>query len=121
MEISPMAAEGADERIQLRFAPTLKAADYAEGMFDQVVIWHVLEHLLYPRETIQEAARILKPGAGWWSLFQTIQVCQSRWSQKPGSISIFPGISFIFRLQGYVNYWKRMDSSASPSIISLSA
>jgi 2-polyprenyl-3-methyl-5-hydroxy-6-metoxy-1,4-benzoquinol methylase len=35
---------------------------FAEGFFDAVVIWHVLEHIDNPISMIQETARILRPG-----------------------------------------------------------
>jgi ubiquinone/menaquinone biosynthesis C-methylase UbiE len=35
---------------------------FAEGFFDAVVIWHVLEHIDDPISMIQETARILRPG-----------------------------------------------------------
>ncbi len=35
---------------------------YADGEFDAVVIWHVLEHLADSREALETLARIVKPG-----------------------------------------------------------
>lgn len=62
VEISATAIIGADPRAEIRIAPRLADADYPEGYFDEVVIWHVLEHLEDPRATLQEIARILRPG-----------------------------------------------------------
>ena len=62
VEISAEAARGADPRAQIRIAPRLQDAGYAEDSFDEVVIWHVLEHLHDPRGTAAEAFRILRPG-----------------------------------------------------------
>lgn len=33
-----------------------------EGSFDAVTLWDVIEHVNYPKETIQASARLLKPG-----------------------------------------------------------
>ena len=62
IEISEEAARGADSRASIRIAPTVAAADYPEAYFDQVIIWHVLEHLADPRGTLDAVRRILKPG-----------------------------------------------------------
>jgi SAM-dependent methyltransferase len=62
VEISTEAARGADPRAEIRIAPRLQDAGYAEGSFDEVVIWHALEHLHDPRGTVTEAFRILRPG-----------------------------------------------------------
>ena len=62
VEISAAAARGADPRAQLRIAADLAAAGYPSSHFDQVLIWHVLEHIARPRETLDEVRRILRPG-----------------------------------------------------------
>lgn len=62
VEMSPHATLGIDPRVQVRIAPRLVDARYDAAFFDQVVLWHVLEHLADPRETLQEIRRILKPG-----------------------------------------------------------
>ena len=62
VEISEQAARGADEWASIRIAPSVAEADYPEAYFDQVIIWHVLEHLPDPRETLSCVRRILKPG-----------------------------------------------------------
>lgn len=61
-EISETAAAGLDERVDLRIANSLMEAEYPDHFFDQIVIWHVLEHVPNPREVMQEIHRILKPG-----------------------------------------------------------
>jgi 2-polyprenyl-3-methyl-5-hydroxy-6-metoxy-1,4-benzoquinol methylase len=61
-EISEAAARGADPRAAIRVAPRLAAAGYAASSFDQVVIWHVLEHMDDPRSALEEVHRILAPG-----------------------------------------------------------
>jgi len=61
-EISAEAARGADPRVEIRIAQNLKEAEYRASSFDQVIIWHVLEHLDDPAGTLREAHRLLKPG-----------------------------------------------------------
>ncbi len=61
IEISAEAARGADPRASVRIAPTVAAAGYPEDYFDQVIIWHVLEHMTDPRGTLDAIYRILKP------------------------------------------------------------
>ncbi|HBZ71656.1 MAG TPA: hypothetical protein DEP35_18790, partial [Deltaproteobacteria bacterium] len=45
VEANAAAARGADPRAELRIAPRLADAGYPAAFFDEVVIWHVLEHL----------------------------------------------------------------------------
>jgi 2-polyprenyl-3-methyl-5-hydroxy-6-metoxy-1,4-benzoquinol methylase len=62
LEISAEAARGADPRAEIRIAESLRDAEYRTASFDQVIIWHVLEHLSDPAGTLREVHRILKPG-----------------------------------------------------------
>jgi SAM-dependent methyltransferase len=62
LEISAEAASGADPRVEIRIAENLKDAEYRTASFDQVIIWHVLEHMNDPAGTLREVHRILKPG-----------------------------------------------------------
>jgi SAM-dependent methyltransferase len=61
-EMSASAAAGVDPRAVVRVGKSLHDAEYPSAYFDQVIIWHVLEHLPDPRETLQEIRRVLKPG-----------------------------------------------------------
>ncbi|HVJ87536.1 MAG TPA: class I SAM-dependent methyltransferase, partial [Caulifigura sp.] len=61
-EVSEAAAEGVDPRIHLRIASDLAAAGYPESYFDQIIIWHVFEHVSDPRSCLEEMRRIVKPG-----------------------------------------------------------
>jgi SAM-dependent methyltransferase len=61
-EMSPAAATGVDPRAIVRFGRNLREAGYPRAYFDQVIVWHVLEHLPDPRRTLDEIHRILKPG-----------------------------------------------------------
>jgi 2-polyprenyl-3-methyl-5-hydroxy-6-metoxy-1,4-benzoquinol methylase len=49
-----------DERI---FCGTLKEAGFQDGRFDVVTMINLIEHLPLPRETLEEANRIMKVGA----------------------------------------------------------
>jgi SAM-dependent methyltransferase len=40
----------------------LTEVDIPDASFDVVTMWHVLEHMPHPRTTLQEVARILRPG-----------------------------------------------------------
>jgi len=60
-ELNRAAAAGLNGDIRLRTGIHLSAADYPADHFDLVVLWHVLEHLPQPRETLFEIRRILKP------------------------------------------------------------
>jgi SAM-dependent methyltransferase len=62
VEISERAVQGADPRAAIRIAEDLVTAGYDAESFDQIVIWHVLEHLRDPRGTLTECRRLLKPG-----------------------------------------------------------
>jgi SAM-dependent methyltransferase len=62
VEIAPEAASGADSLAQIRIAPELAKANYKENTFDAVIMWHVLEHLPHPEQTLAEIRRILRPG-----------------------------------------------------------
>ena len=62
LEVSEQAVEGADSRAVVRIADDLVEAGYEAESFDQIVIWHVLEHLRDPRGTLIECHRLLKPG-----------------------------------------------------------
>ncbi len=61
-EVSAAATQGVDPRAILHITSRLADADLPEGTFDQIVLWHVFEHLPDPRETILEIRRLLKPG-----------------------------------------------------------
>jgi SAM-dependent methyltransferase len=57
---------------------TLESAAFAEGSFDAVFAWMVIEHLHDPKQTLQEMHRILKPRG--WILFSVPNfACWERW------------------------------------------
>ena len=61
-EVSEAATLGVDPRATLHITPRLADAHLPEASFDQIVLWHVFEHLPDPQETIKEIHRLLKPG-----------------------------------------------------------
>jgi SAM-dependent methyltransferase len=79
-EISAQAARGADPRAELRIANSLADAGYAAESFDQIVIWHVLEHLRDPRATLAEAQRISRRGARLIVAVPNFSSLQAQWS-----------------------------------------
>ncbi|MCH2169250.1 class I SAM-dependent methyltransferase [Myxococcota bacterium] len=79
-EISAEAARGADARAQVTVAGTLTEAEYPSQYFDQVVIWHVFEHIVNPVETLESVHRILKPGGRLIVAVPNFSSLQSRWS-----------------------------------------
>ena len=80
LEISAEAARGADPRAEIRIANRLADADYPPESFDEIIIWHVLEHLSDPRETLEAAHRILKPGGRLIVAVPNFSSLQSRWT-----------------------------------------
>jgi SAM-dependent methyltransferase len=80
VEMSPDAARGADPRAQVRIARDLAEAGYPTWHFDQVLIWHVLEHLERPRETLDEVRRILRPGGRLVVAVPNLASRQAEWS-----------------------------------------
>jgi len=80
VELSEAAVEGADPRAEVRIAPDLAGAGYAAGSFDQVVFWHVLEHLRDPRGALAEARRLLRPGGRLVVAVPNFSSLQARWA-----------------------------------------
>ncbi|MGH0031853.1 MAG: methyltransferase domain-containing protein [Myxococcota bacterium] len=81
VEISAEAARGADPRAEIRIVEHLADAGYPDAFFDEVVIWHVLEHLHDPQGTVREVQRILKPGGRLIVAVPNFSSIQARWSQ----------------------------------------
>jgi SAM-dependent methyltransferase len=80
VELSAEAARGADPRAKIRIASRLAEAGFDADSFDEVVIWHVLEHLDDPRATLEEARRILRPGGRLIVAVPNFASAQARWS-----------------------------------------
>jgi 2-polyprenyl-3-methyl-5-hydroxy-6-metoxy-1,4-benzoquinol methylase len=80
VEISLEAARGADPRAEIRIAPRLADAGYPAAYFDEVVIWHVLEHLPDPKGALLEARRVLRPGGRLVVAVPNLSSLQARWA-----------------------------------------
>lgn len=80
VELDQDAIRGADPRAQIRIAPQLAEAGYEDDFFDEVVIWHVLEHVLDPVHTIEECRRVLRPGGRLIVAVPNFSSVQARWS-----------------------------------------
>jgi SAM-dependent methyltransferase len=80
VELSAAAARGADARARIRIAPSLADARYPDAHFDQIVLWHVLEHLIDPRGTLEEIHRILRPGGRLIVAVPNAARAQARWT-----------------------------------------
>lgn len=80
VEVSEAAARGADSRARIRIAPRLAEAGHPDAHFDEVIVWHVLEHLRDPRATIAEIHRILRPGGKLVVAVPNFTSAQSRWA-----------------------------------------
>jgi 2-polyprenyl-3-methyl-5-hydroxy-6-metoxy-1,4-benzoquinol methylase len=80
VEISLEAARGTDPRAEIRIAPSLADAAYPAAYFDEVVIWHVLEHLHGPKAALLEARRILRPGGRLVVAVPNFSSLQARWA-----------------------------------------
>jgi 2-polyprenyl-3-methyl-5-hydroxy-6-metoxy-1,4-benzoquinol methylase len=82
VEVSQTACDGADPRAQIRIAGRLAEARYDAGQFDSVILWHVLEHLRDPRETLEEARRILRPGGRLSIAVPNFESLQATWAKE---------------------------------------
>jgi SAM-dependent methyltransferase len=114
-EISAAAAEGADPRAEVRVASDLRAADYPSGFFDQVIVWHVLEHLRDPREALLEVRRVLRAGGRLVVAVPNFSSAQARWAgpawfhlDPPRHLYHFP-LDVLRRLIGEVGFEVRSE------------
>ena len=79
-EISRTAVAAADPRAEICVADELREARYPAAYFDEVVLWHVLEHVSDPRETLRETHRILKRGGRLAVSVPNFSSLQARWA-----------------------------------------
>jgi SAM-dependent methyltransferase len=114
VEMSREAAQGADPRARIRIAPRLAEAAYPEAHFDQVVMWHVLEHLPDPRETLDEVYRILRPHGRLIVAVPNSSSLQARWAGESWFHLDLPRHLFHFPLSALVALLERcgFDSEA---------
>ena len=61
VELSAYAAEYARQQGLTVHTGTVESAQFADGRFSAVTMWDVLEHVLDPKQTLAEVARILQP------------------------------------------------------------
>jgi SAM-dependent methyltransferase len=80
LEISEEAVRGADPRAEIRIASRLADAGFEASSFDEVIIWHVFEHMEGPRETLEEINRILRPGGSLVIAVPNFGSVQARWT-----------------------------------------
>lgn len=63
IERDPAAVYYAIEQLKLRvYAGTLETAPLPDGRFDVITLWHVLEHLYHPHQTMARLRALLAPG-----------------------------------------------------------
>jgi 2-polyprenyl-3-methyl-5-hydroxy-6-metoxy-1,4-benzoquinol methylase len=80
VEMSEASTQSADPRADIRIAGRLGDAGFETASLDQVIIWHVLEHIADPVHTIEECHRILKPGGRLIVAVPNFSSLQARWS-----------------------------------------
>ena len=98
-------AEASAEGVDFRLAQAEKLP-FADGRFDFVWIFDVLEHVEKPEQVLREVARVLRPGGGFhivlpleaqsWTLYHFIG-CGTRWTAKVrhgGHVQVFSEKSF---------------------------
>lgn len=62
-ELSEESATYARDVLKLPvFAGSVEELDFADGEYDMVILWHVLEHVHSPQAMLREVSRLLKPG-----------------------------------------------------------
>lgn len=79
-DVTLQAVEGIESSIKVKVAPSLTEAEYSDSYFDEIVIWHVLEHTPNPRDILLEIRRILKPNGVLIVAVPNYESLQSRWA-----------------------------------------
>jgi 2-polyprenyl-3-methyl-5-hydroxy-6-metoxy-1,4-benzoquinol methylase len=109
-EISAEAARGVDPRAEIRIAASVAEAGYPDCSLDEVIIWHVLEHLPDPRGTLEALHRALKPGGRLVVAVPNFESAQARWTgaewfhlDLPRHLYQFP-VSALHRLLSEVGF-----------------
>lgn len=83
VEPSDYAAAWGKKELGLPIRPgTLKEAGFADGSFDGVIYWDVLEHLTDPLGELQEAARVLAKDGYLFASMPTVDTYLARVMQK---------------------------------------
>jgi SAM-dependent methyltransferase len=107
VEVNERAVRGCDPRAEVRIATRLSEAQFDADSFDEVVIWHVLEHMADPFDAIAECHRILKPGGRLIVAVPNFESWQARWSgpdwfhlDPPRHLYHFPASALVRLLEG---------------------
>lgn len=100
VEINESAIQGSDPRAEIRIASRLGDAAYPDEFFDEIIIWHVLEHVEDPSHTIEECRRILRPGGRLIVAVPNFSSLQARWSGPSWFHLDAPRHLFHFPLSG---------------------
>lgn len=61
-ELSLIADKSISDLCTIHVTDSLTSLQFQDNYFDMVILWHVLEHLPDPQETLSEISRILSPG-----------------------------------------------------------
>lgn len=110
VEINDSATQGSDSRAEIRIASRLGDAQFPADFFDEIIIWHVLEHVEDPSHTIEECRRILRPGGRLIVAVPNFSSLQARWSgpawfhlDAPRHLFHFPlaGLQRLVRDRGF--------------------
>jgi len=80
IEILREAVRGIDDRVHVVIADSLHDTSLPKEQFDLVLLWHVLEHLANPVETLAEIHRILRPGGRLVVAVPNFSSWQARWT-----------------------------------------
>lgn len=115
VEISEQAARGAEDWASIRIAATLEAAGYPDAYFDQVIVWHVLEHLPDPRETLAAVHRVLKPGGRLVVAVPNFSSLQSRLTGAAWFHLDLPRHLYQFPLDGLKQLLERSGFEVGPA------
>ncbi len=106
-ETSESATRGADPRARFRIASNLASADYAPASFDEVIIWHVLEHLVDPAGTLAEIRRLLRPDGRLVVAVPNFSSFQARWAGPDWFHLDPPRHLYHFPLDGLIQLLRR--------------
>ena len=83
LEFSETAARHARDELGIPvFVGDFLRSPYADGFFDTVVLWHVLEHVPDPVATIRRARQILRPGGLLIVAVPNFESLQARWTGR---------------------------------------
>ncbi len=111
VELTTSAARYARERFGLEvYEGQLEEAPYAEGTFDAITFWDVLEHTFSPRRTLERSAALLRPGGivainipNWESYERKLFGAQWIGYDPPRHLYVFPhtALETLLRESGF--------------------